>query len=160
MVPGYSCEMEETDDDGEDAGSGSTRMAAVVENVTTVSSVSNISSLDADGVESLPVLGDGETVASFCVKVLIIFLKLIRRACVFGDEGGEDDSVGGEGGVLICSCSTSRLVTSLSPAADWAAGSGDSIAVVSMSDGSGCSRFLFRPFDRWSASADEQIDPR
>lgn len=142
MVPGYSCEMEETDDDGEDAGSGSTRMPAVVENVTTVSSVTDISSLDPDGVESLSELGDGETLASFIAKLPIIFLKLSRRAPVFGDEGGEDDSVGGEGGVLICSCCTSRLATTLSSAADWAAGSGDSVVVVAMFDGSGCSWLL------------------
>lgn len=143
MVPGYSCEMEEMEDDGEDAGSGATRMAAVVENVTTiVSSVSIMLSL-VGVVESLSILGVGEMMASFSVKLPIIFLKLIRRARVFGDEGGEDGSVGdGEGEVLICSACTSSLDTTLSSIVGE--GSGDSVVVVTMLDGS-CSWFLLEP---------------
>jgi hypothetical protein len=144
MVPGYSCEMEEMDEDGEDAGSGATRMAAVVEYaMTIVSSVSIMSSL-VD--ESLSVLGVGETVASFSVRLPIIFLKLSRRAPVFGDEGGEDGSVGGgEGEALICRFCTSKSDTTLSSIVGE--GSGDSVVVVAMLDGSG-SWFLLEPFGR------------
>lgn len=130
------------DDDGEDAGSEGTRMAAVVENVTTI--VSSVSTMSSLVVESLSMLGDGEMVVSFTEKLPIIFLKLSRRARVFGDEGGENGSVGGgEEGVLICSFCTSRLDTTLSSIVGE--GSGDSVAVVTMLDGSG-SWCLLEPF--------------